>query len=218
MTDAAALEIEGLSVAYRAGSARVQALDRVDLSVPAGQRLAVVGESGSGKSTLGLAVMGLLPKNAAFDYQRVAVGGRALDLRNQRELRARRGREMSMVFQDAKASLDPVRTVGSQIAEPLRAHRIVGRRQVGDEVVRLLTAVEIPRPEGAARQYPHELSGGMRQRAMIAAALAGRPTVLIADEPTSALDVTTQATVIDLIRRIGDGACLLYTSPSPRDS
>jgi peptide/nickel transport system ATP-binding protein len=109
-----------------------------------------------------------------------------------------------MVFQDAKASLDPVRTIGSQIGEVLRVHSVVPRKAVAAEVQRLLTAVEIKQPELVARQYPHELSGGMRQRAMIASALAGRPSVLIADEPTSALDVTTQATVIDLLRRLGE--------------
>lgn len=198
-----ALEVDGLSVNYRAGHTLVHALDDVALTVPSGHRMAIVGESGSGKSTLGLAIMGLLPGNAAFTCQRLSIDGTAIDLRNQKQLRSLRGNSMSMVFQDAKASLDPVRTVGSQIAEPLRVHRIVPIRDIGHEVERLLRDVEIKRPTQAARQYPHELSGGMRQRAMIAAALAGRPSVLIADEPTSALDVTTQAAVIDLIGRLG---------------
>ena len=200
---APALEIDDLSVVYRAGATRVRALDRLSLSVAAGDRMAIVGESGSGKSTLGLAAMGLLPGNSEVAYRRLAIGGQAIDVTDGRQMRSIRGRRMSMVFQDAKASLDPVRTVGSQIAEPLRVHRVVGRREIDAEVERLLTAVEIRRPAQVARQYPHELSGGMRQRAMIAAALGGRPQVLIADEPTSALDVTTQATVIDLVRRIG---------------
>ncbi len=199
-----ALEVEDLHVAYAVGDRRLRALNGVSLRVPAGHRMAVVGESGSGKSTLGLALMGLLPRNSAAAAAAVRLDGELLDITSSKALRRVRGSTMSMVFQDAKASLDPVRTVGSQIAEVLRVHRIVPRGEVQAEVERLLAAVEIKRPAVVAGQYPHELSGGMRQRAMIAVALAGRPSLLIADEPTTALDVTTQATVIDLLRRIGD--------------
>ena len=122
-----ALEIAALSVNYRAGSSLVHALDRVDLTVPAGHRMAVVGESGSGKTTLGLAVMGLLPQNSEFDYRRLSVGGVDVDLRDAKQMRSLRGNRVSMVFQDAKAALDPVRTIGSQLNEPLRVHRIVDR-------------------------------------------------------------------------------------------
>ncbi len=202
-----ALEIEGLSVDYAVGGRRLRALNDVTLEMPAGHRLAVVGESGSGKSTLGLALMGLLPKNSEIRVRSVRLDGEVIDQSSTR-LRALRGATMAMVFQDAKASLDPVRTVGSQIAEVLRVHRVVPRRQIGDEVERLLASVEIKRPSVVAGQYPHELSGGMRQRAMIAAALAGRPALLIADEPTSALDVTTQATVIDLLHRLNDSGAM----------
>lgn len=198
------LEIDKLSVAYAVGGQRLRALNAVSLSMPPGHRMAIVGESGSGKSTLGLALMGLLPRNSASTAAAVRVDGAIIDLASPRELRALRGRTMAMVFQDAKASLDPVRTIGSQIAEVLRVHKIVPKKAIGDEVARLLAAVEIKRPAMVAKQYPHELSGGMRQRAMIASALAGRPSLLIADEPTSALDVTTQSTVIDLLRRLGD--------------
>jgi oligopeptide/dipeptide ABC transporter ATP-binding protein len=198
------LAVEGLSVEYLIGGSAVRAVDRVSFQVRAGERLAVVGESGSGKTTLGLAMMGLLPKRARMAAERLDIGGRAVDWNDERSLRRVRGRTVSMVFQDAKAALDPVRTVGYQIAEPIRSHKMVPADQVPAEVVRLLRQVEIPRPEFRAGQYPHELSGGMRQRAMIAAALSGRPAVLIADEPTSALDVTTQAAVIDLMRRLGE--------------
>jgi len=198
------LEIEGLSVSYNVGGEWLRALDDVSVSVPAGHRMAIVGESGSGKSTLGLALLGLLPRNSRFSYRRVAVDGRAVDLDDNAAMRDLRGKTLAMVFQDAKAAFDPVRTVGSQIAEVLRVHQITPRGRIRDDVVALLRDVEIPRPELVVRQYPHELSGGMRQRAMIASALAGRPTVLVADEPTSALDVTTQATVIDLIGRLGE--------------
>jgi oligopeptide/dipeptide ABC transporter ATP-binding protein len=199
-----ALEVEALSVGYAVGGRRLRALNRVSLSMPAGHRMAIVGESGSGKSTLGLALMGLLPRNSASSVDAVRIDGETLDMRSPRQLRALRGKKMAMVFQDAKASLDPVRTIGSQIGEVLRVHKVVPRKAVDGEVERLLTAVEIKRPAMVAKQYPHELSGGMRQRAMIATALAGRPSLLIADEPTSALDVTTQATVIDLLRRLSD--------------
>jgi peptide/nickel transport system ATP-binding protein len=199
-----ALDVRSLSVTYAVGDRRLRALDSVSLAMPAGHRMAIVGESGSGKSTLGLALMGLLPRNSASHATHVSVDGATVDLASAKQLRTVRGRTMAMVFQDAKASLDPVRTIGSQVAEVLRVHKIVPRRELGAEVERLLAAVEIKRPGTVAQQYPHELSGGMRQRAMIATALAGRPALLIADEPTSALDVTTQATVIDLLRRIGD--------------
>ena len=174
-----ALVIEGLSVDYAVGGRRLRALNDVTLEMPAGHRLAVVGESGSGKSTLGLALMGLLPNNSETRVTSVRLDGEVIDQSTTR-LRALRGATMAMVFQDAKASLDPVRTVGSQIAEVLRVHRVVSRGQIGDEVERLLASVEIKRPGAVAGQYPHELSGGMRQRAMIAAALAGRPALLMA--------------------------------------
>ena len=199
-----ALDIQGLHVDYAVGSRRLRALHCVTVSVPAGHRMAIVGESGSGKSTLGLAVMGLLPRNSASASESLAIDGGPIDLSSPRSLRKVRGSTIAMVFQDAKASLDPVRTIGSQIAEVLRVHEVVDRRSVRTEVERLLAAVEIKNPDLVARLYPHELSGGMRQRAMIASALAGRPSVLIADEPTSALDVTTQATVIDLLHRLGE--------------
>ncbi len=197
------LQVTGLSVEYAVGARRLRALHDVSLDVPPGHRMAIVGESGSGKSTLGLAVMGLLPRNSTVSADGVVLDGTSIAIGDPSALRRVRGRSMAMVFQDAKASLDPVRTIGSQISEVLAAHRVVPRSERRAEVERLLGEVEIRRANLVARLYPHELSGGMRQRSMIATALAGRPSLLIADEPTSALDVTTQATVVDLLHRLG---------------
>ena len=198
------LSVTNLSVEYALSNSVLRAVNRATFQIPPGHRIAIVGESGSGKSTLGLAMMGLLPSNARVSVDELRLDGQLLDITQPQNLRGIRGRKLAMVFQDAKASLDPVRTIRSQIIEVLKVHKIVTAEKYEDEVTRLLGEVEIPRPEVVARQYPHELSGGMRQRAMIAAALAGRPSLLIADEPTSALDVTTQATVIDLLKRLSE--------------
>jgi len=193
-----------LGVQYELEGVALNAANNVTFSLPEGHRTALVGESGSGKSTIGLALLGLLPRNSVSSVDEFMLDSTTVDLRDAKSMRALRGRKIAMVFQDAKASLDPVRTIHHQIAEVLRVHRVVEPKAVDDEVLNLLRKVEIPRAELVARQYPHELSGGMRQRAMIATALAGRPSLLIADEPTSALDVTTQATVIDLLRGLGE--------------
>jgi len=198
------ISVVRLSVQYRVPGAELNAVNNVSFSLPQGHRTALVGESGSGKSTLGLALLGLLPGNSVSAVDEFALDDISIDLKDVKSMRSLRGRKIAMVFQDAKASLDPVRTIRYQIAEALRVHRVVESKAIDDEVMSLLRKVEIPRVELVARQYPHELSGGMRQRAMIATALAGRPSLLIADEPTSALDVTTQATVIDLMRGLSE--------------
>ncbi|NBP49977.1 MAG: ABC transporter ATP-binding protein [Actinobacteria bacterium] len=208
MSGPAALSVRALSVSYAVGSSRLRAVAGASLDLPVGHRMAIVGESGSGKSTLGLAVMGLLPPSCDYGAESVTVGGDDVAILDDRAMRAIRGRRIAMVFQDAKASLDPVRTIGSQIAEVLRAHAVVPRQEERAEVERLLAEVEIKNPSYVAGLFPHELSGGMRQRAMIAVALAGRPEVLIADEPTSALDVTTQAAVVDLLVRLGSSGSM----------
>lgn len=198
------ISVNRLGVRYKVQGAALNAVNKVSFTLPGGHRTALVGESGSGKTTLGLALLGLLPSNSVSSVDEFALDNTEIDLRDAKSIRTLRGRKIAMVFQDAKASLDPVRTIQYQIAETLRVHRIVESKAIDEEVKNLLRKVEIPRVEVVARQYPHELSGGMRQRAMIATALAGRPSLLIADEPTSALDVTTQATIIDLLRGLGE--------------
>jgi peptide/nickel transport system permease protein len=176
----------------------VRAVDGVTFAVAPGRMLAVVGESGSGKTMLARTLLGVLPPGAATSGS-VTLDGRELLADGGRALARARGREIAMVFQDPSTSLDPVMKVGPQIAEMLRVHRGAGRREARREAVALLEAMGINDPARRARQYPHELSGGVRQRVAVARALAGGPSVLIADEPTSALDVTVQAQLLDLL-------------------
>ena len=193
------LRIEGLRVAFGAAAP----VDGVDLAVPRGRTLGIVGESGCGKSMLSLAVMGLLPPPGRIAAGRVLLDGRDLAALPRAEMRHVRGRDVAMVFQDPMTSLDPIHTVGWQIVEALRAHdRTASDRAMRDAAVAALRRVRIPSPESRFDAYPHQLSGGMRQRAMIAMALACRPRLLIADEPTTALDVTVQAQVLDLLRAL----------------
>ena len=190
------LTVRGLSVDFRSG---VRAVDGLDLELAAGRVLGVVGESGSGKSVTSLAVMGLLPPDARVAGE-VRFEGRELTCAGQRMLRGLRGDRIAMIFQDPLSCLNPYYPVGFQIAEAYRAHRRAGRRAAHRVAVRMLERVGIPEPERRARAYPHEFSGGMRQRVMIAMALCLEPDLLIADEPTTALDVTVQAQILDLLR------------------
>jgi peptide/nickel transport system ATP-binding protein len=197
--------VESLTVDYLAGAnGATRALDDVTVSVDQGRRVAIVGESGSGKSTLGLALLGLLPDNARLQSGTITDAGTDVSGGSPEELRSLRGRIVALVFQDAKTALDPLRTVGYQIAQPLLAHRLKGRAEATARARELLEACEIAQPDAVAKQYPHELSGGMRQRALIASALSAGPSFLVADEPTSALDVTTQAAILDLLRGLSD--------------
>lgn len=198
------LSVAGLVVEYRVEDSVVRALDGVDLTLRPGDRLGLVGESGSGKTTLGLAVPRLLPENASILDGRILFEGEDLVRASAEHLRAIRGAQISMVFQDAATSLDPVRTIGSQIIEAIRAHHRIPRQAAKDQAEELLREVDVPHPRERMDQYPHQLSGGQRQRAMIAMALAASAKVLIADEPTSSLDVTTQAGVIELLRRLSE--------------
>ena len=174
----------------------------VSFSIERGQRLGIVGESGSGKSLTALALMRLLPPRAELAAGEVVLDGRELTGLNEREMARIRGGRMAMIYQDPMSSLNPLHTVGRQVAEAIRVHDAVSRREANDRAVELLRDVGLPQPEQRANNYPHEFSGGMRQRVMIAMAICANPDVLIADEPTTALDVTTQARIMDLLSRL----------------
>ncbi len=198
----ALLEIEDLSVAFPVPGGLVQAVDRLSLSVGQGEILGVVGESGSGKSVAMLAAMGLLPLTARITAGRLAFQGADLRTLSPRERRKISGGAMAMIFQEPMTSLNPCFTVGFQITEALSAHLGGKRRDLREEAARLLARVGIPDPERRLKSFPHQFSGGMCQRVMIAMAIACRPKLLIADEPTTALDVTIQAQILDLLREL----------------
>ena len=199
------LEVRGLSIRYGGGDESVLAADGLDIALKTGEIVALVGESGSGKSTLAKAIIGLLPESAKVLGGEIGLAGENLLERSARELEAIRGRRIGMVPQDPGASLDPVKTVGSQVAEVFRLHpqgRKRSKAELRQEVIRLLELVGIDRPEQRIGQYPHELSGGLKQRVLIAIAFALEPELLIADEPTSALDVTVQRTVLEVFTKL----------------
>jgi peptide/nickel transport system ATP-binding protein len=197
------LQIRDLSVSFanRRGDP-FEAVSGVDLTVNAGELHGVVGESGSGKSVTMLAVMGLLSPGARVSGS-IRLDGQELVGLSERQMRKVRGRRIGYIFQDPMTALNPLMTVGAQIAEAVRLHKPqVGRSQARERAVELLRLVSIPMPEERASQYPHEFSGGMRQRAVIAMAMANEPELLIADEPTTALDVTIQAQIMELLERL----------------
>ena len=194
------LEVENLGTWFYTRQGIVKAVDGVDFKVSAGETLAIVGESGCGKSMTALSLMRLIPDPPGRIVSgSVKLGGRDLLLISEEEMRRVRGNDISMIFQEPMTSLNPVMTIGKQIAEALVLHRDMSRRQAFARAIEMLDLVRIPEPAQRAKEYPHQLSGGMRQRAMIAMALACNPKVLIADEPTTALDVTIQAQILDLI-------------------
>jgi peptide/nickel transport system ATP-binding protein len=194
------LTVRDLSVSFAGESGTTRAVDGVSLELAAGEVLALIGESGCGKSVTALTLMGLLGAPNARTSGSARYAGKELVGASEAELRRVRGEELAMIFQDPLSSLNPVARVADQIAEQIRAHRDVSRSEARERSVALLHRVGIPEPERRAASYPHELSGGMRQRVMIAMALSCEPRVLIADEPTTALDVTVQAQILDLIR------------------
>jgi oligopeptide/dipeptide ABC transporter ATP-binding protein len=192
------LEVSELRVTFAGRGRPVHAVDGMSFAVHAGQTLAIVGESGSGKTVSCRAVMGLLPPAAVITGSARFAGTQLIGLTDD-QLRAHRGANIAMVFQDPTRSLNPTMRIGSQIAEAVRTHRRVTKDQARERAVELLRLVRIPLPERRFAEYPHQMSGGMRQRVMIAIALACRPRLLIADEATTALDVTTQAQIMELL-------------------
>jgi peptide/nickel transport system ATP-binding protein len=198
------LEVRDLKVHFPTDDGLVKAVDGLSFSVARGETLGVVGESGSGKSVTFLTVLGLIDRKSARVSGEVIFQGRNLLELSEEEMQDVRGSQISMIFQDPMTSLHPYYRVGEQIVEAIRTHQDIPKRDARQQSVEMLRRVGIPRPEERARQYPHEFSGGMRQRAMIAMALSLNPDLLIADEPTTALDVTVQAQILDLIGRLKD--------------
>ena len=198
----ALLEVERLQTHFRTEQGVNRAVNGVSFHLDAGETLAIVGESGCGKSVTAMSILRLLPQPPAKSAGSIRFQGRELLTAPEQEMRAIRGNDISMIFQEPMTSLNPVLTIGRQIMEPLSLHQKLGREAATARAVEMLRLANIPEPERRIGQYPHELSGGMRQRVMIAMALACDPKLLIADEPTTALDVTVQAQILDLMRQL----------------
>ncbi|MGW2397373.1 dipeptide ABC transporter ATP-binding protein [Kitasatospora sp. NPDC001664] len=203
------LTVEGLDVRFGVGERAVRAVREVSFTLDRGECLAVVGESGSGKSVTARSLVGLTGPGSAVTARRLEFDGTDLTALGEAGWRGVRGRRIGLVLQDALTSLDPLHTVGAEVAEPLRVHGLAPRRELPSLAASLLTRAGVPEAERRAAQYPHQLSGGLRQRALIASALAGSPDLLIADEPTTALDVTVQAQVLDLLAELRRGGTAL---------
>ena len=196
------LEVRGLCTEFRLAAGVLKAVRCVDLSLDAGETLALVGESGCGKSITAASIMRLVPPPGRITSGAVLYQGQDLLTLGEEQMREIRGNRIAMVFQDPMTSLNPVFTIGNQVAEGLRIHRGLAREQALEQAVAILTEVGIPAPRERLADYPHQLSGGMRQRVMIAMALSCRPELVIADEPTTALDVTIQAQILELLDRL----------------
>jgi oligopeptide/dipeptide ABC transporter ATP-binding protein len=207
------LDVRDLKTTFRTEDGVVAAVNGLSFSVEPGSTLGIVGESGSGKSVTSLSIMRLLAQNGRIERGTILFKGENLLEKSEAEMRKIRGRDIAMIFQDPMTSLNPVLTIGEQIAEATRLHLGLNKRDALDKAVEMLTLVRIPAPEKRLRDYPHQFSGGMRQRVMIAMALSCDPAVLIADEPTTALDVTIQAQIIELMNemqeRLGSAIVLI---------
>jgi peptide/nickel transport system ATP-binding protein len=203
MNDAALVEVDGLRVAFESDRGRVtEAVSGISFTIARGKTLGLVGESGCGKTVTALALLRLLPKDTARVSGSVRFEGRELLNLPEREVQNLRGNRLAMIFQEPMTSLNPSYTVGDQVGEALIRHRGLSRKDARAKAIEMLRRVRIPSPEARVDEFPHQLSGGMRQRVMIAMALACEPALLIADEPTTALDVTIQAQILDLLRRL----------------
>jgi oligopeptide/dipeptide ABC transporter ATP-binding protein len=198
------LEVKQLSTHFLTRAGVVKAVDDVSFAIPRGSTLALVGESGSGKSVTSLSILRLVPPPGMIVAGEVVFNGANLMTLDDEAMRSLRGREIAMIFQDPMSSLNPVFTVGDQIAEAIQLHERLSRKQAWAKAVEMMERVKIPDPSRRAKDYPHQLSGGMRQRVMIAMALSCNPRLLIADEPTTALDVTIQAEILELLRSLKD--------------
>ena len=196
------LEVKGLRTSFRIQGKTVQAVRGVDFSIAPGEIVGLVGESGSGKSVTMKSIIKMLPDSATLSASAIRFQGRDLTQLTEREMQSVRGNSISMIFQDPMTSLNPLRRVGDHIVEVLRRHNPLSAGEAWRQAVEMLGMVGVPSPEERMKQYPHEFSGGMRQRVLIAMALACKPKLLIADEPTTALDVTIQAQILDLIREL----------------
>lgn len=202
MSDNALLTVENLETHFHVGKRVVKAVDGVSFAVKPGETLALVGESGCGKSVTAMSILRLVPEPPARIRGRIVFDGRDLLAMTPAEVRDVRGKDISIIFQEPMTSLNPAYTVGDQIAEAVQAHGKVPKKEAWARAVEMLGLVGIPSPAQRATEYPHQMSGGMRQRVMIAMALACNPKLLLADEPTTALDVTIQAQILDLIRKL----------------
>ena len=207
------LEVKSLDISFRSASTSIKVVSNLNFEIKEAEVFGLVGESGCGKSLTALSIMGILPHNAFAEGEIIFRGNNLLKLDNE-SMRRLRGRELSMIFQEPMTSLNTVLTIGYQIAEVITTHLGLSKKDAMANAVELLKAVKIPSPEIRIKEYPHQMSGGMRQRVMIAMAVACKPSLLIADEPTTALDVTIQAQILDLLenlRQQGNMAVLLIT-------
>lgn len=196
------LDVQHLNTYFRSGSGRVKAVDDLSFCVKKGELLGIVGESGCGKSVTMLSIMGLVDRSATVEAERIDFAGRDLSKMSKEEIRKLRGCEMSMIFQEPLTSLNPLFTVGNQLYEAIRIHSKESHAKIKQRCIEMLRLVGIPRPEAVYKNYPNTLSGGMRQRVMIAMALSCNPRLLVADEPTTALDVTIQAQILRLMKQL----------------
>ncbi len=208
------LNVEGLRTSFFTDDGELSIVNNIDFHVNSGEILGIVGESGCGKSITSMSIMGLIPAQTGKVDGQILFKGENLTLASERRMRQIRGNEIAMIFQEPMTSLNPVFTIGEQLLEAIKIHRKLPKRQAKEHVIEMLKLVGLPRPEELLNEYPHQLSGGMRQRVMIAMAMICNPELLIADEPTTALDVTIQAQILDLMKALNketDTAIIMIT-------